>query len=212
MRIRFFILILFLAGMASSAFSQQANVRAGQVRVNSKDGLKYVWIPPGTFMMGCSPGDDKCSDNQKPEHQVTISRGFWIGQTPVIVGAYKHFANSTGGAMPPVPDVQGRPLDPGWAHDALPIVEVTWDEAQAYCRWEGGRLPTEAEREYAARGGSRQARYGPIEEIAWYSQNSALRAHEVGEKRANTYGLFDMLGNVCEWVNDRYGSKPGFPI
>jgi formylglycine-generating enzyme required for sulfatase activity len=62
---------------------------AGTVKENPKDGLKYVWIPPGTFMMGCSPGDSECSRDEKPSHQVTITKGSWMGQTVVTVAAYK---------------------------------------------------------------------------------------------------------------------------
>ena len=89
----------------------------------------------------------------------------------------------------------------------MPIVGVTWNEAKSYCAWAGGRLPTEAEWEYAARAGSTEERYGPVDEIAWYENNSGLKAHEAGQKRANDYGLFDMLGNVFEWANDRYDEK-----
>jgi serine/threonine-protein kinase len=176
----------------------------GTVWKNSKDGLKYVWIPPGTFMMGCSPADNECYPDEKPAHQVTINRGFWIGQTPVTVGAYKRFAGATGRPMPPEPDLAGRALNPGWANEAMPIVDVTWDDAQAYCGWMGGRLPTEAEWEFAARGGSTEARYGNLDDIAWYSQNSGYQMHDVAQKRANSFGLYDMLGNVWEWVNDWY--------
>ncbi len=84
---------------------------AGTVRENPKDGLKYVWIPPGTFMMGCSPGDNECQANEKPAHQVTITKGFWMGQTEVTVGAYKRFAGATGRQMPPEPNFNGRPLN-----------------------------------------------------------------------------------------------------
>jgi serine/threonine-protein kinase len=174
---------------------------AGTVRENPKDGLKYVWIPPGTFMMGCSPGDE-CFDAEKPPHQVTITRGFWIGQTPVTVGAYKRFAGATGRQIPPWPNFNN-----GWTNENMPIVNVNWDDAQAYCGWMGGRLPTEAEWEYAARGGNTEARYGPIDEVAWYSNNSGNQTHDVAQKRPNGFGLYDMLGNVWEWVNDWYDDK-----
>jgi formylglycine-generating enzyme required for sulfatase activity len=183
---------------------ESADVTAAPVKVreNPKDGQKYVWIPPGTFTMGCSPGDSECNGNEKPARQVTISRGFWLGQTPVTVAAYKRFTKETRAEMPGAP-----PFNPGWKNEQMPIVNVSWNTAQAYCSWAGGRLPTEAEWEYAARGGSTEARYGPLDEIAWYASNSGDRTHEVGQKRANRFGLYDMLGNVWEWVNDWYDEK-----
>ena len=173
----------------------------GTVKVNPKDGLKYAWIPPGTFAMKCSPEDRECDGDEKPAHQVTISRGFWIGQTPVTVGAYKRFAAATG-QMPVAPE-----FNKGWSNENMPIVNVNWDDAQAYCGWMGGRLPTEAEWEYAARAGSTEVRYGKLDEIAWYVVNSQDQAHEVAQKRPNEFGLYDMLGNVWEWVNDWYDDK-----
>ncbi len=205
-----------------------------QVRENAMDGLKYVWIPPGTFMMGCSPGDDECLDNEKPPHQVTITKGFWMGQTEVTVRAYKRFITGTGRQMPKEPWLDGRYLNRGWVNEALPMADVTWDDAQSYCGWAGGRLPTEAEWEYAARAGNTASRYGDLDEIAWDADNSGSQRiesarvwrvatarddhsyytsflnqnlnnmHEVGQKRPNDYGLYDMLGNVWEWVNDWY--------
>jgi len=174
----------------------------GEVRENSTDGLKYVWIPPGTFTMGCSPGDSECVDWEKPSHQVTITKGFWIGQTPVTVGAYKRFASATGQQMPDFPR-----FNPNWANENMPIVLVSWNDSHAYCQWAGGRLPMEAEWEYAARGGSTDARYGPIDEVAWYGNNSGGRTHNVAEKRSNGFGLYDTLGNVWEWVNDWYDAN-----
>ncbi len=173
-------------------------------------------------MMGCSPGDSECADNEKPAHEVTLRKGFWEGQSEVTVGAYKRFARETGRSMPPEPYLLGKPLNNGWSNESMPIVTVSWYDSQAYCTWAGGRLPTEAEWEYAARGGGTESRYGPLDEIAWYAANSGAKRldrvqsarqlaengntfHEVGQKRPNGFGLFDVLGNVQEWVNDRYG-------
>ena len=171
-----------------------------QVRENAKDGLNYVWIPSGTFTMGCSPGDDRCRGNEKPPHTVTLSKGFWIGQTEVTVGAYKRFTEATGHQMPSGPNFHGV-----WMNSNMPIVYVSWNDAHDYCTWAGGRLPTEAEWEYAARGGSAEPRYGNLDEIAWSTNNSGSHPHEVAQKRANGFGLYDTLGNVIEWVNDWYG-------
>jgi formylglycine-generating enzyme required for sulfatase activity len=191
-------------GAMIEARLEDAGPPPGTVRENPKDGLKYVWIPPGTFMMGCSPGDTECTNYEKPSHRVTLTKGFWMGQTEVTVGAYKRFARQAGRSMPPEPNLNPNPVKPGWRDDAIPVVQVTWDEARAYCSWAGGRLPTEAEWEYAARGGSTEARYGDSEEIAWWGKNSGLQVHEVAQKRANAFGLFDVLGNAWEWVNDWY--------
>jgi len=171
----------------------------GAVRKNPRDGLKYVWIPPGTFMMGCSPGDGECYDNEKPAHLVTATKGFWMGQTAVTAGAYKRFATAAGREMASAPT-----FNTGWANENMPVVNVSWDDARAYCGWIGGRLPTEAEWEYAARAGSTEPRYGNLDEIAWYNQNSGRQTRDVAQKRANGFGLYDMLGNVWEWVNDWY--------
>ena len=199
----------------------------GTVQENPKDGLKYVWIPSGTFQMGCSPGDSACANIEKPSHRVTISKGFWIGQTEVTVEAFSRFTYQTGAKMPAPPS-----FNLGWSTRAMPIVNVSREDAHGCCEWAGGRLPTEAEWEYAARGGSTEARYGDLDEIAWYADNSGRQRldstrillgdqanygkrlgkngngmHEVAQKRANGFGLYDILGNVWEWVNDWYDEK-----
>jgi formylglycine-generating enzyme required for sulfatase activity/predicted Ser/Thr protein kinase len=161
--------------------------RAGMTKVNPKDELRYVWIPPGTFTMGCSSGDSACDDVEKPAHQVTITKGFWLGQTEVTYAAYQHVVGT----------------NPSHVKGAnLPVDYVSWSEAEAYCQAVGGRLPTEAEWEYAARAGNGESLYGDIDRIAWSRGNSGEHTHEVAQKQPNVWGLYDMLGNVWEWTAD----------
>jgi formylglycine-generating enzyme required for sulfatase activity len=167
-----------------------------QSRKNPKDGLTYVSIPAGSFQMGCSEGDKECYEDERPTHPVQISTGFWLGQTEVTVGAFQKFAQAK--AVPIPPDQKGS---------KYPIMAVLWDEASAYCAWAGGRLPTEAEWEYAARAGTTTIRHGDLNAIAWTSANSAHTVHEVAKKLPNAYMLYDMLGNVWEWTADWYSSK-----
>jgi len=86
----------------------------------------------------------------------------------------------------------------------MPIVNINWNEAHDYCSWADGRLPTEAQWEYAARGGNADARYGLLDAIAWYHGNSGNGAHEVAWRQVNAFGLFDVLGNL--WSGWRTGT------
>ena len=88
----------------------------------------------------------------------------------------------------------------------LPVETVSWNDCDAFCRKTNLRLPTEAEWEYACRARHRTARYGVLDEIAWHDGNSDQTTHAIGTKKANGFGLYDMLGNVWEWVNDWYGA------
>jgi formylglycine-generating enzyme required for sulfatase activity len=162
---------------------------AGTVKVHPKDAQKYVWIPPGTFQMGCLAGDRGCFSDEKPAHPVTITKGFWLGQTSVTQPAYQRVTGNN---------------PSHFRGEQLPVETVSWSQAKVYCEAVGGRLPTEAEWEYAARAGSDAPRYGDLNAIAWYRDNSNGKTHEVGQKQANQWGLYDMLGNVWEWVGDWY--------
>jgi formylglycine-generating enzyme required for sulfatase activity len=175
----------------------------GAVKTNAADGQKYVWIPPGTFLMG-APAGAESDEDERPSREVTITKGFWMGQTPVTLGAYRKYAQTTGRSMPPDEDFLGRKANAALGDDRLPVVLVSWDDACAYAAWAGLKLPTEAQWEYAARGGSAAATYGNLEDIAWYSGNST-GPRPVALKRANAFGLFDALGNVWEWTADWYG-------
>ena len=162
-------------------------------QVNPKDELTYVWIPPGTFMMGCSSGDNDCYPNESPAHDVTFKSGFWMGQTPVTQEAYKR--------------VIGNDIS-HFKEANLPVNNLTWEKAKQYCEAVGMRLPTEAQWEYAARAETLGARYGDIKDVAWYDDGvNRSQTHPVGLKDPNAWKLYDMLGNVWQWTADWYAEK-----
>ena len=163
-----------------------------QTERNRFDGLKYVWIAPGTFQMGCSPSDSECDSGEKPAHAVTITKGFWISQTLVTQSAFRKITGSTPSR---------------YKGEDLPVEQVSWDNADAYCKSMNLRLPTEAEWEFAARGGNPAYRYGPIDQIAWYGDRK--KTHPVAHKQPNAFGLYDMLGDVFEWTADWDGPYSG---
>ena len=167
-------------------------------------GMQFVLIPAGTFQMG-STGRD-AYDDEKPVHQVTISRAFYLGTYEVTQGQWQAVMGSNSN-----PSVFKGDLN-------LPVENVSWDDVQAFIRKlndrEGGtryRLPTEAEWEYAVRAGSTTAYSfgddaGRLGDYAWYAGNAGTKTHPVGQKRPNAWGLYDMHGNVWEWVQDWYGA------
>ena len=167
--------------------------------------LDWVRIPAGAFQMGCVPADTECSGNEKPRHAVTIDTPFLMMIRPATVAQYRRFAQATGRASA---------LAPAFAQgDDHPVVGVVWDDAVAYCSWAGGRLPTEAEWEYAARGGKDGLKYPWGDSISHDNANFKgtggrdqwKYTSPVGSFEANGFGLFDMAGNVWEWCADPYG-------
>jgi iron(II)-dependent oxidoreductase len=170
---------------------------------NAKDGLEYVSIPAGRFEMGCVPADITCEANEKPRHHVELTKAFWMGRTLVTVGAYQRYARAAGRAMP---------AQPSWQHADHPMVDVSWKDAQAFCQWSGGRLPSEAEWEYAARGGKSGLAYSFGDEITHdegnYDETGGkdvwTHTSPVTAFAPNGMGLYDMAGNVFEWCADWY--------
>lgn len=174
--------------LAPSATAKRSSEKK---KVNHKDGLTYLWIPAGTYSTGCLQDDTNCAGDERQKAPITIAEGFWISETEVTQAAYKKVMNA----------------EPSYyAGSRLPVERVSWIEADAYCRRIGMRLPTESEWEYAAYGGEEHLP-GSVGLVAWYNPNSADQTHPVHEKEANEFGLYDMLGNVWEWVSD-YGTTP----
>jgi len=155
-----------------------------------------VFVQGGTFQMGSNDG----GSDEKPIHSVTLS-DYYISKYEVTFAEYDKFCESTG---------RTKPSDYGWGRGNRPVINVSWNDAAAYCTWAGGRLPTEAEWEYAAKGGAsatlshQYSGSANIDEVAWYSSNSGSKTHEVGIKQPNELGIYDMSGNVWEWCNDWY--------
>jgi formylglycine-generating enzyme required for sulfatase activity len=176
--------------------------------LNEQDASSLVLIPEGEFWMGSEEGYPA----ERPGHRVSVG-AFYLGSHPVTNAQYAQFVSATGHRTPYLDDQ--RVQRENWRRETgsyplerarHPVVLVSWRDAQAYCEWAGGRLPTEAEWERAARGGLEGKRY------PWGDNIDPSRAHYdnqdgttvVGLHAPNGYGLFDMAGNVWEWVADWY--------
>ncbi len=198
------------------------------------DGIEFVWIPPGSFIMGSGmPAEEteakyggwaKAYEDEYPQHDVTISKGFWMGKYEVTNAQYRKYKSKHISK-----DFKGHSMN----GDSQPVQYVSWNDATAYCGWLSGRssgtykLPTEAEWEYACRAGTSTVRY-------WGDDDSSMGRYEnvydrtgkaesnfpwdaaettdghkvtapVGSFNANAWGLHDMIGNVYEWCSDWYG-------
>lgn len=168
---------------------------------------EMVFIPAGEFMMGSNDGNN----DEKPVHRVYVD-GFWMDKYEVTNAAYGEFVRAKGHRAPSGSsgwNTWGRSGPPSGMENH-PVVNVSWEDARAYCAWAGKRLPSEAEWEKAARGGKEGQKYPWGNSIssrdANYGQNVGSTT-PVGSYPANGYGLYDMSGNVWEWVSDWYDAN-----
>jgi len=165
------------------------------------NGIECILVKAGTFMMGASDNESGQND-EYPRHKVTLTKDFYIGKYLITQAQYKK--------------IMGK--EPSFFKgDNLPVERVSWHDAVAFCKKVGGRLPTEAEWEFAARGGNKSKGYiysgsNNINEVAWYSNNSGGTTRVVGTKAPNELGTHGMSGNVWEWCNDWYSFYPEVPV
>jgi formylglycine-generating enzyme required for sulfatase activity len=180
-------------------------------------GVPFVmrWIPPGVFQMG-SPQDEQGRwDDEGPQHEVTISQGYWLGETPVTQEQWRAVVKATATELPESPShFKDKPQHP--------VESVNWHQCVQFCDLVQGllqstqpfRLPTEAQWEYACRAGTTSAFHDgsactqptgkdpALDRLGWFNQNSGSSTCPVRQKVANNWGLYDMHGNVREWCRD----------
>jgi formylglycine-generating enzyme required for sulfatase activity len=155
------------------------------------------YVPPGGFVMGCSAGDKDCAFHEKPSKNVVLSKGFCMDQKEVTRQDYEEI-------------MEYAPVGVDTACKDCPVANVSHGDAEAYCDRAGKRLPTEAEWEKAARAQTATPYFWggkASPEYAWYEKNAKGKSHPAGETQPNGYGIYDMSGNVFEWVRDCYHNE-----
>jgi formylglycine-generating enzyme required for sulfatase activity len=206
------------------AQAKSAKPKPGDIFREPATGMEFVWVEGGCFAMGSPDGETGRYEDEGPVHEVCVD-GLWVGKTEVTNRQYRLFA-----AAHDSKSFAGRSLN----NDDQPAANLSWDDARAYAEWLSSkgsgvyRLPTEAEWEHAARGGSAASRfwgdnpadacaYANVSDLAAESALQRSRSHACDDRfavsspaasyRPNPYGLYDMLGNVREWCQDVYGEK-----
>lgn len=163
--------------------------------------FRMIRVEGGTFQMGATSEQDSYADDEKPVHSVTLS-SYYIGQTEVTQALWQAVMGSNPSRF---------------SGSNLPVEKVSWEDCQTFITrlnqltGQKFRLPTEAEWEYAARGGKNSKGYkysgsNTLGDVAWYTDNSGSKTHPVATKQANELGLYDMSGNIWEWCQDWKGS------
>jgi formylglycine-generating enzyme required for sulfatase activity len=207
-----------LAGMVLVAVPAVTAAEGLEKEVKGKDGAPMVLIPEGSFPMGVPHGDRDGGRDEYPRHDVFVSN-FYIDKFELTNGRYLEFVKATHHRIPQNPKNATRNL---WEGETIaeslidrPVINVDWADAQAYCQWAGKRLPTEAEWEKAAKGtADRRFPWGNVEPTnkhlnfnqQWIGEKTLMPvgSYELGK---SPFGVYDMAGNVWEWVNDWYDAK-----
>ncbi|MSR28358.1 MAG: hypothetical protein EXS03_02135 [Phycisphaerales bacterium] len=196
-------------------------------------GIEMLLVPPGQFNMGMSVGDALANGDERPVHEVIITRPFYLGRTEVTQSQWTRMMGSNPSYFQ---DVNFQPMSDservaklekmvsgGFTRQQAearlgaqilapistanwPVDTLTWEDLQIFTVKTGLRLPTEAEWEYACRAGSTEPTYGALDQVAWTTLNAQERTHPVGAKLPNGLGFYDMIGNVWEWTNDWYAA------
>ncbi|MFH0992115.1 MAG: formylglycine-generating enzyme family protein [bacterium] len=220
-----YILMLVICKPVFSQDVHSGKNAAESNRINA--GSEMVLVEGGTFTMGSNEGNS----DEKPAHQVTVS-SFYIDKYEVTVAQFKQFVDVTGyntdaeksdGSNIWTGSTWEKKAGVNWRCDErgkrrpvsqynYPVIHVSWNDAAAFAAWAGKRLPTEAEWEFAAKGGRQSKRYkysggDNPDAVGWLDINSGWKIHPPGQKQPDELGIYDMSGNVFEWCSDWYDGK-----
>ncbi len=191
----------FLVALAALAQSSDSSKPAGSAPAGAKGAtqIEFVKVPAGEFMMGCLPDDKDCLEDEVPRHKVRLTKGFEMGKYEVTQAQWEALMGSNPGSNPSQTKGPNNPVDSVDKDD----IHAFLDKLNARNDGYKYRLPTEAEWEYAARADAPEVPRASLGDYAWFAANSDDESHPVGLKKPNAWGLYDMLGNVREWVDDR---------